>query len=541
MTNVKPTSYSNLSETEKDKIKCLLYVMDSFGISDEAYHELSLQNGSLARSHLIKQCRTEMSNIFSISKTPGSSQGAQLKLHETLNRLLREVNIAHALTVDGLPVVQLKFAADGAKVSRLSSFLVLSLAVLNKGQEVMSCTGQYTLAIVSAKENFDNIKESFSDIFGDINDLLGSKDRNGYIKFVSDEGREYFLEIFLGGDMKFLLTAMGLNAANAKFSCIYCKIDKNDRWDVSKPENFYASDKNKRTVEEMKRMSQSKSKFGCVRPPLLDIDLDHVVIDELHLMMRITDVLLRNLIEDAVNLDQESNLGKKGCSRTGNKVNSLISCIESCGVTFQIWENKVKDGRGDSIKNLEWTSLNGTDCKKLLRSLPDKLLSSECIHEGSKSQVVKLWQDFRSLYSSLNSWSPDKITINLFFSKAKAWIQDFVSLSSSLEGYDSKNVTPYMHILVYHVPHLLQKYGSIKQFTGQGVEKCNDDIKLIYHRKTNKHDATAEALRNRCRKHLLRSCARIKRKYTKQNAKYWQSGKKLAFSKYKVKVLRGNS
>jgi hypothetical protein len=35
---------------------------------------------------------------------------------------------------------------------------------------------------------------------------------------------------------------------------------------------------------------------------------------------------------------------------------------------------------------------------------------------------------------------------------------------------------------------------EFKQFTGQGVEKSNDDIKMIYHRKTNKHCATAEAL-----------------------------------------------
>jgi len=29
---------------------------------------------------------------------------------------------------------------------------------------------------------------------------------------------------------------------------------------------------------------------------------------------------------------------------------------------------------------------------------------------------------------------------------------------------------------------------------GQGVEKSNDDIKLSYHRWTNKHSATAESL-----------------------------------------------
>jgi hypothetical protein len=74
---------------------------------------------------------------------------------------------------------------------------------------------------------------------------------------------------------------------------------------------------------------------------------------------------------------------------------------------------------------------------------------------------------------------------------------DFRSLSEHLEGYDSKSITPYIHVMVYHVPKMLKTYGSIKQFTDQGVEKSNDDIKMIYHRKTNKHCATAEALRVR--------------------------------------------
>ena len=36
------------------------------------------------------------------------------------------------------------------------------------------------------------------------------------------------------------------------------------------------------------------------------------------------------------------------------------------------------------------------------------------------------------------------------------------------DGYQQKNVTPYIHILVYHVPHLISLYGNIKQFSCQG-------------------------------------------------------------------------
>jgi hypothetical protein len=325
--------------------------------------------------------------------------------------------------------------------------------------------------------------------------------------------------------MKFLLTVLGMNAANANFACLYCKIEKKNRSDMSKPENVYWSKEIVRTNQEMKLFcSKSKSNFGCIHPPLLNIELSHVVIDELHLLMRICDVLLRNLIEDSVNLDHKNSIGKK--TQTNNCVNELVTCIRNCGVSFSIWENKVKDGRGDCLKNLEWTSLTGSDLKKLLHALPTHLQMSNCMKTVSKEKVIAVWKSFEAIYSILNSWSPSKLEVDSFFELARKWVLDFRSLSEHLEGYDSKSITPYIHVMVYHVPKMLKTYGSIKQFTGQGVEKSNDDIKMIYHRKTNKHCATAEALRVRQRKNMLKQHARVKRKYGKINNAFWRGGGK---------------
>ena len=45
---------------------------------------------------------------------------------------------------------------------------------------------------------------------------------------------------------------------------------------------------------------------------------------------------------------------------------------------------------------------------------------------------------------------------------------------------------PYMHCLVYHVPFFTKKYGKLLRFSGQGVEKINDDInKFIIQKQTN--------------------------------------------------------
>ena len=55
--------------------------------------------------------------------------------------------------------------------------------------------------------------------------------------------------------------------------------------------------------------------LGSIHPPLLNIELTKVIVDELHLLLRVTDLLIRNLISlaasrDHVNWSRLSNLAK---------------------------------------------------------------------------------------------------------------------------------------------------------------------------------------------------------------------------------------
>ena len=60
-------------------------------------------------------------------------------------------------------------------------------------------------------------------------------------------------------------------------------------------------------------------------------------------------------------------------------------------------------------------------------------------------------------------------------------------------------------------------------FTGQGVEKNNDDAKKLYFQKSNKWDATRDVLLLESRQYALKHKERKKRRYTKQKADYWES------------------
>ena len=106
---------------------------------------------------------------------------------------------------------------------------------------------------------------------------------------------------------------------------------------MNKPDNYYNDEPLRRTLEELKEFA-SKSKgesYCCVHQPLLNIPLDHIILDELHLMLRTTDVLFGNLVEDVMQWD-----GKESFLTGKKKVHldKLIEVINSCGVSFSVLE-----------------------------------------------------------------------------------------------------------------------------------------------------------------------------------------------------------
>ena len=48
-----------------------------------------------------------------------------------------------------------------------------------------------------------------------------------------------------------------------------------------------------------------------------------------------------------------------------------------------------------------------------------------------------------------------------------------------LSVYQTNDVTPYIHLLVSHIPQFLEMYGTLAPFSQQGLEKLNDDLTRI--------------------------------------------------------------
>ena len=82
--------------------------------------------------------------------------------------------------------------------------------------------------------------------------------------------------------------------------------------------------------------------LGCVRQPLFDIPLDRIVYDELHLLLRIGDVLLRNLILQVYSMRHRR---KEHDGQDSNGIKELEEAVRACGVSFQIRQNREPTGK----------------------------------------------------------------------------------------------------------------------------------------------------------------------------------------------------
>ena len=100
------------------------------------------------------------------------------------------------------------------------------------------------------------------------------------------------------------------------------------------------------------------------------------------------DILTRNLMTSAIAWDKRDNHNKRPCDRDDLHVQALISAINNCGVSFNIWEKKDADGSTSGI--FDFTSLMGNDKKLLLKNLPGKL--QDVIHAEGRTSVIKLWK-----------------------------------------------------------------------------------------------------------------------------------------------------
>jgi len=328
--------------------------------------------------------------------------------------------------------------------------------------------GNYILAIVKTTENYENLKESLFDLSSEMTSLTK----------ITVNDKTYTIEYFLGGDWKFLACVCGLGAANQDHACIWCKCPRIERWDYNKQWSLTDLKLGARNLEEISKYAKSK-KYNCKHDPLFPfIPLDHVVIDTLHLFLRISDNLIELLIRELRRMDtiEKKDTFTNGFPRDKYKhMAAYETLLRNLGISFQ-WHI------GKDSKKLEYRDLTGPEKLKLFENIK---ISSLLNDETMGNQIQNLWAGFMDIIGDLKLDFHCDTEIMQLKTKIKSWFENFLKL------YQTKDVTPYMHALNAHVPEFLKLYKNIAYYTQQGMEKYNDRASKDYFRSTNHRGVAA--------------------------------------------------
>lgn len=189
-----------------------------------------------------------------------------------------------------------------------------------------------------------------------------------------------------------------------------------------------------------------------------------MVIDNLHLFLRVSDVLLNLLItelrrQDAI--DKTKRFSSFEISKYKH-IQGFQQFVKSLGIPgFEFYI-------GQTSKELKCRSLLVLkNCVYFRIYTFDYCYLISLVMKPVKSNTCGM-----NCYSSTCFCKPGKElssdTIEDFEHRTRQWGRDFIRV------YQTKNVTPYIHALMNHVGQFMRIHGCILAFTQQGLEKLND-------------------------------------------------------------------
>jgi hypothetical protein len=373
--------------------------------------------------------------------------------------------------------INIRLAGDGTNIGNNLMILNFNFGFLDKIAEDIPMTkkekkqsqmtnpnnvnGNFIIGLFHMqKESYDEVKESLAQVVSQLSKLTE----------ITIDDKSYNINYYLGGDLKFLACVLGLKCALSNNPCPLCHIHKKDFKQFQNPDIL--ADKS-RTIGDFSDPGQDKE------PIINFIPINRVVVDPLHLELRVTDRLEYNLLND---LQQADLSWKKQDSK-----NQLI--LESYLVSIGIKKPfKTKDNG-----NFEFRSLTGREKRIIYSKIDLKSLFPNLKNVQKKAELWKMLPDMMGSFKSNNTDLIKENTLKFF--------------SLFREVYNNDNVIPYIHILS-HIEKIqidLQEFDlPLNNFSMQGMEKLNDMLTIYYNRCSNKRgEYLCQILKKRTRVEII--------------------------------------
>lgn len=228
------------------------------------------------------------------------------------------------------------------------------------------------------------------------------------------------------------------------FSCIWCKCAKNQCHSLETQWSIIDEEQGARTTQSIidasKLPKRSTSRYNVSHEPLFtSIPMHRVIPDNLHMFLGIGDVLINLLV---IELRRQDGIDDKCKLLDRNKARHVMCQYmksekylnEACKIPFQFYICK------DS-NTLKWRDLTGPEKYRLLSKVKWPSIFPQL---PNVETVQQIWQQFFQLINTVRADSITAAEINIFEAEGKTWLSLFLSI------YQTKNVTPYMHLMVAH-------------------------------------------------------------------------------------------
>ncbi|CAB4442450.1 unnamed protein product [Rhizophagus irregularis] len=288
-----------------DVIRLDAYVRacDEALLGRNGYRRLASVEARLIREYQIAQRRIEITKLinnqirigtFNLDKEltqrlildddefQGNSDGIVVDEQEIGNGVYRSVRyllkvfipIWNKSILQSGDTINLKLGGDGRNVGRKQNHVMITVCLLNEKDEVLKPDHKYCICLYVGKERYETLAKVGHLFEYQLQDLQ----ENG---IYDDNGVHWPVEFFFSGDWKFMYNIMGLNAPNAKYFCLYCNCEANERWNMDLQ---WPIDENTK----------------CKKKPVLfpAIKQENYIPDELHLLLQISDVLMECFFND---------------------------------------------------------------------------------------------------------------------------------------------------------------------------------------------------------------------------------------------------
>jgi hypothetical protein len=304
------------------------------------------------------------------------------------------------------------------------------------------------------------------------------------IKTITIDEKPFNIEFLGGGDMKYIRTVLGLDSSCSHYCCFYCTCD------FTKPIDYENGYKINRSFEESKDFYPKLTKDGkkgYVKEQILNfIEYKNIIFCHLHMFSRVFEQLF-NILFMKIN---ETDRRNDSIDFKKDRPNMTI--------LYDFLSIKCKINKPFTINAKQKTitlrkNLTKNDKVKILKrffDMDEKDIVNYYKLEKHKSSLAKMFpnielrlenavfKSFISLDFLLVNYSKIPLDLGAFQTRLNAWLRAYNQLNVKQPGL--KEITPYIHVWVFHSVELLVIHGDIHIFTGQGLEKFNDIVKKYY-------------------------------------------------------------